>query len=84
MYLQPPKTTMAISNPTPPSEDWMYKEITEKRLVAAKIYNSYEYSRQQMAIIRKALNMKRIVAKTFAEFYKMDIYLFYPLKTMAD
>lgn len=72
---------MSHSNVTPASvEGWMCREVTEVALVNLQIYTSLDYARQQLGTIRKRLNMKRITVKTFAEFYRMDIYLFYGLK----
>lgn len=62
--------------PGTPDDGWMYKEVNEKVLVSADIYRSPDYARQKMATIRKALCMKRITAKKFAEFYRYDVLLF--------
>lgn len=73
---------MSHSDITPSTTDdgWMYKEATEKTLVIANICGSYDYARQKMATVRKALNLKRITVKTFADFYQCDVLLFRNLK----
>ncbi len=74
---------MSAINHTPVSDDsWMYKEVTDVKLVELDIFRSMEYARQKMGEIRRILKMKRITAKTYAEFYRIDIGLFYGLKKM--
>lgn len=63
-------------------EAWMLDEVNEK-LLTGKIYQSADYARQRMAKVRKELNQKRITVKAFCEFYKIDIWLFYPAPKMS-
>lgn len=72
---------MSHSNATPAAvEGWMFKEVTDVVLINMSIYTSSDYARQRLGHIRRKLGMKRITAKTFADFYQMDVYLFYGLK----
>jgi hypothetical protein len=56
---------------------WMYREVTEMVVVSANICGSYDYARQKLWMARKALNLKRITIKTFADFYQYDVLMFY-------
>ncbi|MDF7818108.1 hypothetical protein P1X15_10900 [Runella sp. MFBS21] len=60
-------------------ESWMFAEVNEKFLLRNKIY-AEGYARQRMSYIRKALGLRYISIKTFADFYKMDVWLFFGKK----
>ena len=61
-------------------ESWMYKEVNEKILVKCEIYTSFDYARKKMGEIRRVLKKKKISIHTFAEYYGIDVFLFYGLK----
>jgi hypothetical protein len=62
------------------SEEGMDVEVNAKFLVRNGVYTSMSYSEQQMSKVRKALNLKRISAKVFCEYYKIDKSMFIGMK----
>ncbi|MDF7818118.1 hypothetical protein P1X15_10950 [Runella sp. MFBS21] len=69
----PTASTLSLDN------SWMFKEVNEKFLTRNEIYGDH-YARHKMAYIRKTLNLKQITIRTFAEFYRIDVWLFYGKK----